>query len=109
MVNRGDEADDVLRAVVTLLHERVPGCSRAAISLVEGELLVLGPERGSSGTGSTVVTPIEYEGRRVGELALESEEGSFDDDDRRALERIATLISQHALVAWDTGGEAWNA
>lgn len=108
MVNRGDEADDVLRAVVALLHERVPGCSRAAISLVEDDTLVLGPSRGSIGPGSSVVVPIEYEGRGVGQLGLQSEARTLDDEDRRSLERIATLISQHALVAWDTRGERWD-
>jgi putative methionine-R-sulfoxide reductase with GAF domain len=53
--------------------------------------------------------PIVYAGRAVGELALESAEtDAFDDEDRHSLERVATLVSQHALVAWDTRGESWR-
>ena len=109
MVNRGDEADAVLRAVVDVLHERLDHVSWAGISLVEQGELVLGPSRGERAAGSAVRVPIEYEQRLVGELTLESTEAAaFDDEDRRPLERVATLISQHALVAWDTAGEAWN-
>ena len=107
MVNRGDEADAVLRAVVDLLYERLPHCSRVGISLVEDGELVLGPSRGAeTGRPFEARIPIEFEGRVVGELGLDCEH--VDDEDRSALERIAVLISQHALVAWDTGGEAWN-
>ena len=106
MVNRGDDADDVLRAVVDLLQTRVPTCTWAGISLVEGDGLVLGPSRGLLGSGSPLAVPIVYGDRRVGELALESSDP--DDEDLHSLQRIALLISQHALVAWDTAGEAWN-
>jgi L-methionine (R)-S-oxide reductase len=60
-------------------------------------------------TRSEIVVPIAYEGRVVGEIDVDSDEpAAFDEEDRRALERIAVLISQHALVAWDTSGEAWS-
>jgi GAF domain-containing protein len=149
MVNRGDEADAVLRAVVELLHDRLEHFSWVGIYLVEGDDLVLGPWRGpeatehvripvgegicgaaaASGrtevvddvnadprylacfpsTRSEIVVPIVYEGRVVGEIDVDSDEPSaFDEEDRSSLERIATLISQHALVAWDTAGETWN-
>lgn len=109
MVNRGDEADAVLRAVVDVLHERLDHVSWTGISLVEQRELVLGPSRGERAAGSAVRVPIEYEQRLVGELTLESADAAaFAEEDRRSLERVATLISQHALVAWDTGGEAWN-
>jgi GAF domain-containing protein len=148
MVNRGDEADDVLRHVVDLLGERLPHFSWVGIYLVEDGDLVLGPWRGpqatehvripigegvcgaaaASGrtevvddvnadprylacfpsTRSEIVVPIAYEGRVVGEIDVDSDEpAAFDEEDRRYLERIATLVSQHALVAWDTGGEGW--
>ena len=108
LVNRGEEADAVLRAVVQLL-EAVPHVSWAGISLVEGAGLTLGPACGSHATGSRLTVPIVYEGRAVGEIAVESSApDAFDEDDRPSLERVATLISQHALVAWDTAGEAWN-
>ncbi len=149
MVNRGDEADEVLRRVVDLLHERLPHFSWVGIYLVEGGDLVLGPWRGpqatehvripvgegicgaAAATGRTevvddvdadprylacfastrseIVVPIAYEGTVVGEIDVDSDQpGAFDDEDRRSLERVAVLISQHALVAWDTAGERWS-
>jgi L-methionine (R)-S-oxide reductase len=50
IVNRGGEADDVLRAVVDVLHDRFPHYSWVGIYLVEGEELVLGPWRGPQAT-----------------------------------------------------------
>jgi putative methionine-R-sulfoxide reductase with GAF domain len=109
LVNRGEEADRLLGSVVELLAERLPQASWAGIRLVEGGELVLGPQSGTRAEVARVAVPIAYEGREVGELALESAEAdSFDDEDRRSLERVATLISQHTLVAWDTEGEGWN-
>ena len=109
MVNRGDEADAVLRAVVDLLEERLAHVAWVGISLVESDELVLGPSRGSRADGSAFAVPIDYEGRPVGELAVEANEpDAFVDEDRVSLERIAVLISQHALVAWDTKGEEWS-
>jgi L-methionine (R)-S-oxide reductase len=149
MVNRGEDADAVLRAVVDLLHDRLEHFSWVGIYLVENGELVLGPWRGPQATEhvripigegicgaaaesgrtevvddvaadprylacfpstrSEIVVPIVYEGRVVGEIDIDSDKpAAFDDGDRRALERIAVLISQHALVAWDTAGEAWS-
>ena len=109
MVNRGDDADAVLRAVVDLLHERLDHASWIGISLVEGSELALGPSQGSHAAGSALAVPVRYDRRLVGEVVLESQApDAFDDVDREALERIATLISQHTLVAWDTAGEAWT-
>jgi putative methionine-R-sulfoxide reductase with GAF domain len=108
MVNRGDEADAVLRAVVDLLHERLPHCSRVGISLLEEGKLVLGPSRGlRADRAFAAAVPIAFEGRLVGELGVDCD--GFDDEDRGALERIAVLISACALVGWDTRGEAWDA
>jgi L-methionine (R)-S-oxide reductase len=50
IVNRESEADDVLRQVVGLLHDRFPRYSWAGIYLVEGEDLVLGPWKGPQAT-----------------------------------------------------------
>lgn len=149
MVNRGDDPDDLLRAVVDLL-ERLPHFSWVGIYLVEDGDLVLGPWRGpratehvriavgegicgaaaASGrtevvddvtadprylacfpsTRSEIVVPIAYQGRVVGEIDVDSDEpAAFDDEDRRALERLATLISRHAVVACDSGGEPRHA
>lgn len=148
IVNRGGEADDVLRAVVDTLHERFEHYSWVGIYFVEGEELVLGPWRGpqatehvripvgqgicgaaaASGqtavvddvrsddrylacfasTRSEIVVPIVYEGMVVGEIDIDSDEpAAFDDEDRSFLERVATLISPHCLVGWDTGGTRW--
>jgi putative methionine-R-sulfoxide reductase with GAF domain len=109
MVNRGEEADRLLRTVVELLVERLPQVSWAGIRLVEAGELLLGPQSGSSAGAAQLAVPITYEGGTIGELVVEAgETNAFGEEDRRWLERIATLVSQHALVAWDTAGEAWN-
>jgi GAF domain-containing protein len=60
-------------------------------------------------TRSEIVVPIAYEGRVVGEIDIDSDvPGAFGPADREFLERVATLVSQHCLVAWDTGGVAWT-
>ena len=60
-------------------------------------------------TRSEIVVPIAYEGRVVGEIDIDSDvPGAFGEADRVFLERVAQLISQQALVAWDTGGVAWT-
>jgi L-methionine (R)-S-oxide reductase len=61
-------------------------------------------------TRSEIVVPIHYEGNVVGEIDIDSDTpAGFGDDDRALLERVAVLISAHALVGWDTGGAAWEA
>lgn len=60
-------------------------------------------------TRSEIVVPIAYEGRVVGEIDIDSDvPAAFGEDDRVFLERVAGLVSQHCLVAWDTGGVAWR-
>jgi L-methionine (R)-S-oxide reductase len=146
---RGGDADEVLRQVVELLHDRCAHYSWLGIYLVEGDDLVLGPWKGpeatehvripvgqgicgaaaASGrteivddvnadsrylacfasTRSEIVVPIAYQGRVVGEIDIDSDEpAAFTEDDRIFLERVATLISPHCLVAWDTGGAPWS-
>jgi L-methionine (R)-S-oxide reductase len=148
ILNRGGDADDVLRQVVTVLHDRCEHYSWVGIYLVEGDDLVLGPWKGpeatehvripigqgicgaaaASGrteivddvnadprylacfasTRSEIVVPIAYEGRVVGEIDIDSDEpAAFTETDRAFLERVATLVSPHCLVGWDTGGVAW--
>jgi GAF domain-containing protein len=149
ILNRGGDADDVLRQVVDVLHHRCEHYSWVGIYLVEGDHLVLGPWKGpqatehvripvghgvcgaaaASGrteivddvntdprylacfasTRSEIVVPIAYQGRVVGEIDIDSDEpAAFTDDDREFLERVATLISAHCLVGWDTGGVPWR-
>jgi hypothetical protein len=105
ILNRGGDADDALRQVVSVLQERVEGCSWAGISFVEGGKLVLGPEQGDR-AGDETAFPVSYEGRAVAELALVA--AGLDAADRAVLERVAVLISPYCLVGWDTGGEAWS-
>jgi L-methionine (R)-S-oxide reductase len=50
ILERGGDADDVLRAVVELLHDRFERYSWVGIYLVEGDELVLGPWKGPEAT-----------------------------------------------------------
>ena len=50
ILNRGGESDDVLRAVVEVLHDRFDHYSWVGIYLVEGDDLVLGPWKGPEAT-----------------------------------------------------------
>jgi putative methionine-R-sulfoxide reductase with GAF domain len=50
ILNRGGDADDVLRAVVSVLHDRFEHYSWIGIYLVEGDELVLGPWEGPEAT-----------------------------------------------------------
>jgi L-methionine (R)-S-oxide reductase len=50
ILNRGGDADAVLRAVVAVLHERFDHYSWVGIYLVEGDELVLGPWQGPEAT-----------------------------------------------------------
>jgi hypothetical protein len=97
ILNRGGDADDVLRAVLDALHER--GIAHAAIRFVEEGELVDGPSVGRAADGLAV--PVLYEGERVGELELTVDDEAF-------ARRVATLISAYVLVGWDTGGERWS-
>ncbi|MEO5576931.1 MAG: hypothetical protein ABIR67_06850 [Gaiellaceae bacterium] len=101
VLDGGGEADDVLRQVVTILHERI-GCF-VRISFVEEGELVPGPFAGAE--TETTAFPIAFQKRRVAELEAGGELG---EEERALLERVATLVSPYALVGWDTGGEAWN-
>jgi L-methionine (R)-S-oxide reductase len=149
ILNRGGDADDVLRQVVDVLHDRCAHYSWVGIYFVEGDELVLGPWKGpqatehvripvgqgicgaaaASGrtevvddvnadprylacfasTRSEIVVPISYRGRVVGEIDIDSDKpAAFTEGDRVFLERVATLISPHCLVAWDTRGVPWS-
>ena len=103
IVERGGDADDVLRAVVAALHDRA-GYAWAGILFVEDGGLVLGPEAGAAGAAARTTVPVAWQGERVAELAVE---GAADADEP-FLERVAELVSGHCLVGWDTGGEPWE-
>jgi hypothetical protein len=101
LVDRGGDADDVLRGVVAVLHDEA-GYAWAGIFFVEAGKLVLGPAAGSEEPHRRTLVPVTYEGSPVAELAVDG------DADRAALERVAQLIAAHCLVGWDTGGERWT-
>jgi L-methionine (R)-S-oxide reductase len=50
ILNRGGDADEVLRDVVSVLHDRFEQYSWVGIYLIEGDDLVLGPWRGPEAT-----------------------------------------------------------
>jgi len=101
ILNRGGDADDVLRAVVAVLVKE-PGIGWAGVFFLEGGELVLGPQAGEADPARRVRTPIAFRGDPVGDLAIDGEAAAA------FLERVATLISAHVLLGWDTGGEAWQ-
>ena len=101
VLNEGGEADDVLRQVVAILHERLGRFVR--ISFVETGSLVPGPSAGDD--TETTPFPIAFQGRRVADLEAG---GELTEDDRALLERVAILLSPYALVGWDTAGEEWT-
>lgn len=105
VLNRGGDADDVLREVVTILHERA-GLGWAGIAFVEEGELVLGPWSGEREAGREPVSlPVSFQGTRVAELKVET--GELDGEARAFLERVALLVSPYCLVGWDTGGVPW--
>ena len=97
VLNRGGDADDVLREVVGILHERLDRFVR--IGFVERDALVPGPAAGEP--APTNGFPIVYEGRRVADLEVA---GELDEETRLLLGRVATLVSPYALVGWDEPG-----
>ena len=103
ILNRGGDADDILREVVTTLHERA-GYTWAGIAFVEGDELALGPHAGTPDAGNRTSVPVVWQGDRVAELQVDD----APEEDRMFLERVALLVSGHCLVGWDTGGESWE-
>jgi hypothetical protein len=104
IVAESGDADDVLRRVVTALHEQA-GYPWAGIELVENGELVLGPNAGTATTAATRTrVPVTYQGERVAELVIDD----ASEENRRFLERVADLVALHCLVGWDTGGESWE-
>jgi L-methionine (R)-S-oxide reductase len=61
-------------------------------------------------TRSEIVVPIVYDRLVVAEIDIDSDNpAAFGQTDRDFLERVASLISEHCLVGWDTGGVDWEA
>ncbi len=105
VLDRGGEADDVLREVVAVLAE-LGGYGWVGIRFVEDGGPVLGPRAGheAAAAGATPF-PVVFQGTPVATLEAS---GELDAEDRAFLERVALLVSPYALVGWDTGGEAWE-
>jgi hypothetical protein len=103
ILNRGGDADDVLRAVVAAIHERVPHFTWVGIAFMEEGRLELGPEAGG-GEGEALRALVTFEGAPVAELVVRRAEPAADEP---FLERVATLISPYCLVGWDTQGIPW--
>ena len=104
ILNRGGDADDVLRGVVGAIHERVPHFVWVGIAFMEDGRLVLGPEAGR-GDGDELRALVTFEGAPVAELVVRR---SAAGDDEPFLERVATLVSPYCLVGWDTQGVPWS-
>jgi len=101
MLQGDGEPDDVLRAAVSALVGE-PGIVWAGIAFLEQGDLVLGPVAGKPEEKRRQCIPIVYQGESVGELWIDGEA------DRELLQRVAGILSAHALIGWDTGGQGWE-
>ncbi len=106
ILNRGGDADDVLRAIVAVLGERFENYTWVAISFVEDGTFVDGPSHGTPSGGVKLEAPVSFQGQVVARLSVET--ALPDHQDADFLDRVSTLISPYCLVGWDTGGEAWT-
>jgi hypothetical protein len=100
ILNRGGDADDVLRAVLDVLAPLYPA---VRIDFVEAGGIVPGPAHGEASAAARRL-PVLYRGTHVAELVVDG----AGPEDQAFLERVAVLISAHCLVGWDTGGVAWQ-
>lgn len=100
ILNRGGDADDVLRDVVAALVAS-GACAWAGILFAETGRLVLGPEAGTQQPDRRLQLPVSFNDARIAELVVDA------CVDRSLAERVAVLISAHCLVGWDTGGVPW--
>lgn len=106
ILNRGGDADDVLRAIVAALKDRCDHYTWVAISFVEDGTFVVGPSHGTQSGGVRLEAPVAFQGQVVARLSVETVLPDRQDAD--FLDRVATLISPYCLVGWDTGGKAWT-
>jgi hypothetical protein len=103
ILNRGGDADDILRQVIAVLHEKA-GYTWAGIFFLEDGELALGPQAGTPNESRRMSVPVTWQGDRVAELVVDD----APEENRIFLERVAVLVSGHCLVGWDTGGESWE-
>ncbi len=102
VLDRAEEPDDALRDAVALLAAE-PGIAWAGIAFVEAGELVLGPASGTADPERRIRMPVVHQDVRVGELWVDG------DADPALLGDVATRLSAHVLLGWDTGGETWEA
>ena len=106
IIDRGEEADDILRAALDSIHADV-AAPWSAIAFVEEGAMTIGPLVGSApddGASPAFSVPIVYRGDTVAALWL----GATPEPAVVAeLERAAALLAPFCLVGWDTGGEEW--
>jgi hypothetical protein len=100
ILNRGGDADDVLRRVVAALQQRA--ASWVGIAFVEEGRLELGPSAGGVKPADHQRHPVTWKGQTIAELWTSA------DADPVLCERIAVIVSPYCLVGWDTGGSAWE-
>jgi hypothetical protein len=103
ILDKGGDADDVLRRVVAALHERA-GYAWAGLFFVEEGSLTLGPEAGTADESRRTRVPVLWQGVEIAELAADGPTSA----ETALLERVAALVAGHCLVGWDTGGEQWE-
>jgi putative methionine-R-sulfoxide reductase with GAF domain len=127
ILNREAEADEALRQTVRVLAARIPHYASVGLYFVEEEELALGPWAGAKparpqlaadgetaglagGPGLRAVDiPVVYGGKQIAVIHVETvSEDAVGPDDVTFLARIATLVSAHCLVGWDTGGVPWD-
>lgn len=100
-LERASEADDALRAAVSVLA-RAPGATWAGIGFLEEGEIVPGPAAGAHDEARRTRVPVVFGGNPVGELSVDG------DVDGALLQRAADLVAPYVLIGWDTGGEAWE-
>jgi hypothetical protein len=98
---RDDDADNVLRDVVAALVDN-GACVWAGILFAEEGELVLGPEAGTQNPDQRLQVPVLFNDTRIADLVVDA------CVDSALADRVATLISAHCLVGWDTGGVPWE-
>jgi hypothetical protein len=107
IVDGGEEADEILRASLAVVHEAA-GAPWSAIAFVEEREMAVGPLLGAAPGGTPVpalVVPISYRGDTVAGLWFGSETPRELDAD---LSGVAAMLAPYCLVGWDTGGEGWE-
>lgn len=94
------DPDDVLRRTVAEFVST--GAAWAGIFFLEDGALVLGPQSGTEDEARRTIVPVAWKGEKIAELAVDGEV------QRERLEQVAAEIADLCLVAWDTGGAAWE-